>query len=69
MRSAPARAMVPGEASTSGSSTPVALKTRHNTSNSNVPTARRAHRGAARNRRDRRTEARAKRAELIGAWR
>lgn len=55
-RSAPARAMVPGEASTSGCSTPAALNTCHNTTNSNGPTARRTHRGAARSH-DRRTDA------------
>lgn len=48
--------MVPGEASTSGCSTPVALNTCHNASNSNGPTARRTHRGADRSR-DRRTDA------------
>ncbi|CAD5923623.1 protein of unknown function [Streptomyces sp. KY75] len=55
-RSPPARAMVPGEASTSGCRTPVALKTCQSASSSNGPTVRRSHRGTDRNR-ARRTDA------------
>lgn len=48
--------MVPGEASTSGCRTPVALSTCHNASNNRGPTVRRTHRGTDRSR-ARRTDA------------